>query len=340
MAHDFKVPSAPRYRAVFRRLSIRGEEMAKICGVSIMSLYSYLGVFPRDPETFSKTPAEVLEAFLLLKCRGIYFYSSPPNHVVPWPWLLVNVFTVNTLADLLETYRSMGIKTYTLQVIVDAGVDKYWRKPYEELLIDYDDSYWNVFWFSADAVKKLHKEFGFFYEVTAPDYVDDYSAAWGRKHCLWIDNYTNIDRTLENVFHIIEQDKKIQWLLPAQGFEGVPESILKAVEVYAAHGLHRRYRIGLANLCTSKKASMIVETIRLAREFCKECRYHVFGPSLTAIKKAIALGYLLPGDSWDSTAWTYPRGSGWSAKTVGERVQYFLFYLRHIVDGFVGGESG
>jgi hypothetical protein len=338
MSHNLKVSSTSRRRAVFRRLSTSGEDIARMCGVTVRSLYSYLNVFPRDPKTFSKIPAEVLEAFLLLKCRGIHFYSSPPNHV-PWPWLLINVFTVDTLADLLDRYRSLGIKTYQIHVVLDAGVDKYWRKPYDELPTDYDDSYWNVFWSSVNTVKKLHKEFGFFYEVTVPDYVDDYSATWGRKHCLWIDNCTNIDRTLENVFYVIEQDK-IPWLLPVQGFEDVPESILKAIEVYVAHGVHRRYRIGLANLCTSKKASMIVETIRLAREFCKECRYHVFGPSLTAVKKSIVLGYLLPGDSWDSTAWTFPRGSGWSAKTVDERVHYFLFYLRHIIDGFVGGESG
>jgi hypothetical protein len=337
MAHDFKVPSAPRYRAVFRRLSIRGEEMAKICGVSIMSLYSYLDVFPRDPETFSKIPAEVLEAFLLLRCKNIYFYTSPPNHSVPWLWILANVFVADSLANLLDAYRDLGIKTYSIKVILDAGVDKYWRKPCSELPVDYDNSYWNVFWTSVDRIKSLAKEFGFFYEVTVPDYVDDYSSAWGGKHCLWIDNYTNIDRTLDNVFYILSQDKSVPWLLPAQGYEDVPQSILKAIEVYMESRLHKKYRIGLANLCTSKKASLIVKTIQLARELCNDCRYHVFGPSLTAIKKSIALSYLQPGDSWDSTAWTYPRGSGWSAKTADERIQYFLFYLRHIVDGFVGG---
>jgi hypothetical protein len=337
MARAFSVPSASKRRRVFSRASSSFKRYAEVCGIYPSTLYYYLDVFPRDPGKFSKIPAEVIEAFLLLRCKNIYFYTSPPNHSVPWLWILANVFVADSLANLLDAYRDLGIKTYSIKVILDAGVDKYWRKPCSELPIDYDDSYWNTFWNALDTIKKLYKEFGFFYEVTAPDYVDDYSAAWGRKHCLWIDNYTNIDRTLENVFYIIEQDKKIQWLLPAQGFEDVPESILKAIEVYVAHGLHRRYRIGLANLCTSKKASMIVETIRLAREFCKECRYHVFGPSLTAVKKSIALGYLQPGDSWDSTAWTYPRGSGWSAKTVDERIQYFLFYLRHIVDGFVGG---
>jgi hypothetical protein len=169
-------------------------------------LYKYVSVFG---DHVSSAPPEVLEAFLLLKCRGIYFYSTPPNHVIPWMWLLINVFTIDTLADLLDTYRSIGIKTYSIQVVLDAGVDKYWREPYEELHIDYDDSYWNTFWSSVDTVKSIRREFGFFYEVTVPDYVDDYSSAWGRKHYLWIDNYTNIDRTLDNVLYILSQDKSV-----------------------------------------------------------------------------------------------------------------------------------
>jgi hypothetical protein len=84
---------------------------------------------------------------------------------------------------------------------------------------------------------------------------------------------------------------------------------------------------------------LIVEAIRLAREFCNNCRYHVFGPSLTAVKKAIQLGYIQPGDSWDYTAWTYPRGPGWSCKTSEERARYFLFYLKHIVNGLKGGRG-
>jgi len=297
------------------------------------TLYLYLDVFPRDPEAFSKIPPDIVEAYLLLRCRGVRFYTSPPSHAVPWLWLLVNIFTVDSLADLLEIYKSIGIKTYALQVLVDAGVDRCWRKPCSNLAIDYDDSYWNTFWNAIDITKKLHREFGFYYEVTVPDYVDDYSSTWGKKHCLWIDSYTNIDRTLENVFYITPQDRNIQWLLPAQGFEDTPPSILKAIEVYVSQDLHKKYRIALANLCTSKKASLIVETVKLAREVCRECRYHVFGPSLTAIKKAIQLNYLRSGDSWDSTAWTFPRGNGWSAKTVNERIQYFLFYLKHIVEG-------
>jgi hypothetical protein len=337
MARVFSVPSASKRRRVFSRASSSFKRYAEVCGIHPSTLYYYLDVFPKDPGKFSKIAAEVIEAFLLLRCKNIYFYTSPPNHSVPWLWILANVFVADSLANLLDAYRDLGIKTYSIKVILDAGVDKYWRKPCSELPVDYDNSYWNVFWTSVDRIKSLAKEFGFFYEVTVPDYVDDYSSAWGKKHCLWIDNYTNIDRTLDNVFYILSQDKSVPWLLPAQGYEDVPQSILKAIEVYMESRLHKKYRIGLANLCTSKKASLIVKTIQLARELCNDCRYHVFGPSLTAIKKSIALSHLQPGDSWDSTAWTYPRGSGWSAKTADERIQYFLFYLRHIVDGFVGG---
>jgi len=335
MSRGFSVSSASKKRKVFAKTSLSLDALSSLCRVHRSTLYLYLDTLPRDSEAFSKIPVQVVEAFLLLKCRNIYFYTSPPNHAVPWLWILTNVFTADFLADLLDVYRSMGIKTYAVKAILDAGVDRWWRKPCEKLSADYTEEYWNSFWSAVDKVKSFSKEFGFSFEITVPDYPDDYSSAWGRKHCLWIDNYTNVDRTLENVFYIIEQDKNVSWLLPAQGYEDVPQSVLKAIEVYVNHNLHKRYRIGLANLCTSKKASIIVETIRLAREFCGECVYHIFGPSLTAIKNAVKHGILQPGDSWDSAAWTFPRGNGWSAKTSEERVAYFLFYLRHIAEALM-----
>jgi hypothetical protein len=304
--------------------------LARVLGVPKSSVSRWLQNMVENADALLKMPREVVEVYLLLKKRRLRFYTTPPSGT-PWPWILANIFSVNTLETLLNTYRDMGIKTCSVHVILDAGVDRYWKKPCTKLSVDYDDEYWSLFWSAVDSVKKLHKEFGFSFEVVVPDYVDDYSSVWGRKHCLWIDNYTNVERTLENVFHVINQDWGVPWLLPAQGFENTPQSVLKSIEVYESHGLHKRYRIGLANLCTSKKSSMVVETIRLAREFCSNCRYHVFGPSLTAIKKAIALGYLQPEDSWDSVAWTFPRGGGWSAKTVEERIAYFLFYLKHII---------
>uniref|UniRef100_A0A7J2U1V9 Uncharacterized protein n=1 Tax=Ignisphaera aggregans TaxID=334771 RepID=A0A7J2U1V9_9CREN len=99
------------------------------------------------------------------------------------------------------------------------------------------------------------------------------------------------------MFYIIEQDKKVLWLLPAQGYEDVPESILLPLEVYTSKGLHKRYRVGLANLCTTKSDKIVVETIRIAREFCKECNFHIFGAKLTAVAKAMEMHCLRHGDS-------------------------------------------
>jgi len=326
VSHDHSVPRSRPLRGV--------RVLSRLLGIPKTSVSRWLHELAEDPEALINVHREVVEAYLLLKRHRLYFYTMPPNSTL-WPWILANVFVADVLGDLLESYRGAGIETTSIQVILDAGVDRYWRKPYTQLSIDYDCSYWTLFWEAVDGVKALSREFGFSFEVTVPDYVDDYSSVWRRKHCLWIDNHTNIDRTLENVFLILSQDRGVEWLLPAQGYEDVPQSILKSIEVYMNHNLHKRYRIGLANLCTSKKASIIVETIRLAREFCGECVYHIFGPSLTAIKNAVKHGILQPGDSWDSAAWTFPRGNGWSAKTSEERVAYFLFYLRHIAEALM-----
>jgi hypothetical protein len=206
-------------------------------------------------------------------------------------------------------------------------------------LFDYDDRYWELFWNAIDMLKCLRNEYWLFFEVVIPDYPDDYTAKWGKQHCLWVDNYTNIDRTLENIFYLIEQDKKVQWLLPAQGYEGIPESILLPLEVYINYGLNKKYRIGLANLCTTKSDKVIVETLKLAKEFCSECSFHIFGVKLSAIVKAIENHYLRYGDSFDTFSWTFTRGSvyinrrggqKYSAETKEKREFLFKQYLKRI----------
>jgi hypothetical protein len=142
-----------------------------------------------------------------------------------------------------------------------------------------------------------------------------------------------VDRTLDNVFYILSQDK-IPWLLPAQGYEDVPQSILKAIEVYMESRLHKKYRIALANLCTSKNTATIVKTVHTARQLCRDCRFHIFGPSVKAVEEA--LGMLKQGDSFDSAAWTFPRIRGlWSAKSEHERRVYFELYLKRVAEALI-----
>ena len=281
--------------------------------------------------------AGILEAYLALRRRGLRFYTLPPctaKACIPWPWILVNVFNVDALEALLERYRGIGARVEA--VILDAGVDTYWRKSWGRLSFDYSEEYWGRFWRAVDAVRSLSRRHGFSYEVVVPDYPDDYSSVWGRRHALWVDNYTNVDRTLINIEYLVGEDPGLPWLIPAQGYEDSPESLYYTVETLAELGLARRYRVALANLCTSRKATVIVESIAEARRACSGCMFHVFGPSLSAVKRAASLGLLRRGDSWDSTAWTYPRQpSMWSAKGAVERFGYFIFYMRHVA-GTIG----
>jgi hypothetical protein len=282
---------------------------------------------------------EVLIALAAIRRTGVAFFTFPINAGVPWLYLLTNVYEVGKVVEHVELLKSLGINTSKVTIILDSGVERYWKKSCRDVTFDYDDDYWNRFWNAIDLLKSLRNEYWLFFEVTVPDYPDDYSKAWGKQHCLWVDNYTNIDRTLENVFYVIEQDKKVQWLLPAQGYENIPESILLSLEVYVSQGLHKRYRIGLANLCTTKFDNVIVETIRLAREFCSDCRFHVFGPKLKAVAKALKMHYLKPGDSFDTFSWTFTesgvyinrRGKQkYSTETKEERTLLFKLYLKRV----------
>jgi hypothetical protein len=114
--------------------------------------------------------------------------------------------------------------------------------------------------------------------------------------------------------------------------------------VYTSQGLHKRYRIGVVDLCTSKSDRVIIEFLRVTREFCKECRFHVFGAKLAAVAKAVKMYYLKHGDSFDTFSWTFTRSGvyvnrrGWqrySAESREEREFLFKQYLKRIAKTFI-----
>jgi hypothetical protein len=321
-------------------MSMSFREIARLLNISWSSFMRWL----RGLGNYRALPEDVLTALATIRRTGIAFYTFPINTDVPWLYILTNVYEVNKVVKYIEYIKSLGVNTSKISIVLDSGVERYWKKSCREVAFDYSDEYWNTFWSAVDMLKSLRNEFWIFFEVTVPDYPDDYSRAWGKQHCLWVDNHTNIYRTLENVFYIIEHDKSVKWLLPAQGYENVPESILLPLEVYVSHGLHKRYRIGLANLCTTKSDSIIVNTLRLAREFCRECGFHVFGAKLTAVEKALKNHYLKPGDSFDTFSWTFTRGGvyvnrrgrqRYSAETKEERELLFKSYLRRVADALL-----
>jgi hypothetical protein len=301
------------------------EYLAQLTGVTPRQVYYYIEKYHA-----LEYPKSYIATLVAIETSKIYFYSYPPV-TSTWSYLLLNVHNYKDINRFID--KDLKIAA----VILDAAVDYYWRKPCSNIAADYDNEYWNDFWNAIDYLKSIAKEMWITLEVTVPDYPDDYSKEWKKEHCLWIDSHTNVDRTLENVFFITEQDKNIKWLLPAQGYENTPESILLSLEVYVNHRLHKRHRIALANLCTSKNVATIVKTIRVAREFCGECRFHIFGPSVKAVEDAAKLGILKQGDSFDSTAWTYPRISGlWSARNEHERKVHFELYLKRVAEALIG----
>lgn len=285
---------------------------------------------------------DVIRAFVVLRKRGLKFYTTPPRGTL-WPWILVNVFSVDVLAGILDLYRRSCAKVES--VVLDAGVSRYWRKSCTEIPPDYNDNYWKAFWEAVDRVKQLSKEFGFGYEVVVPDYPDVYPRAWGRSHALWTeecsDLVTNVDRTLENIYRLLDHDRRIPWLIPVQGYEDTPQSIANTladmVEVLGS----RRYRYGLANISTSKKPSITIEVLRRAREVCNKCELHIFRMGLHSLKLALREGLLRYGDSWDTTSWTFPRSGGfWSCKTAEERRIYFAIYAEHLFNIVSGDQHG
>ena len=301
------------------------KNLSQLLGISESMVYRYIAKY-----NALNYPKEYLEALVAIEYSKIYFYTYPPV-TSTWSYLLLNVFNYKDINRFID--KPMKINS----IILDAGVTNYWKKPCSEITIDYDNDYWNQFWKAVDYLKSVSREKWITLEVVVPDYPDDYSREWKKEHCLWIDSYTNIDRTFENIFYIIQQDKNIKWLLPAQGYEDIPQSILISLEIIMNHKLHRKYRVALANLCTSKRSTTILETIKIAREYCKNCSFHIFGPSIKAIEDAVKLGYMKQNDSFDTNAWTYPRNSNmWSAKNEKQRRIYFRLYLSRVAEALTG----
>lgn len=280
----------------------------------------------------------VLRTYTALRRLGVRYSVLPPlakDLVVPWPWFTVNIFNVGVLGGYIDAYRSIGARIEF--VLLDCGVDRYWQRPVDRLPVnrEYGDGYWDAFWGAVDKLRSFAREAGFAYEVTVPDYPDDYTERWGRPHALWSeessDYATNIDKTMRNIFEFLDSDPGQPWLVPVQGYEDVPSSIALALEVLKP--LARRYRFGIANVCTTRSSRVILETVRLAREACKECAFHIFGPGLGGVRRLFEGGLLLRGDSWDSFGYTWPRVSGvGKTQDVYERVKWFCIYLKRIYD--------
>jgi len=90
---------------------------------------------------YSALPEEVLIALAAIRKTGIAFYAFPINADAPWLYLLTNVYDVGKVVEHVEHLKSLGINTSKVSIILDSGVERYWKKPCSVVAFDYDDSY-------------------------------------------------------------------------------------------------------------------------------------------------------------------------------------------------------
>jgi len=232
------------------------------------------------------------------------FYTLPPISE-SYPFIILNANRPEIGLRYLRSHRPKS-------VIIDSGVEIFRDPSVREYPFYHLSGLARLY----HSIKRLAKETW----VTIPDYPDDYTPT-----ALWISNeITNIERTHENILEALSKHSDVNWLIPIQGHNEKPQSIIKAVKLLERDGIlstHDFYAV--ANLCTSKKPTTIESTLHLARWLLPRKRLHSFGISLTA---ALHLNGVI--DSFDSMAWTFPRGRGRaSCRNQQERVQYFHEYI-------------
>ncbi len=241
----------------------------------------------------------------------VRFYTLPPVEI-PYPYVLINAN--NPGNGLRYIIRNRG---FIESVIIDSGVEIF-RNP---AIKDYPSGHVEKLVNLYKRVKSIVSD-GEVY-VTVPDYPDDYNPK-----SLWINGKTNIERTLDNILYALNSYSEVKWLIPVQGHYRSPKSIIYALELYQRHDVPLNDYIAIANLCVEDRVMIVNETVRLAwnwlwRNGYYNTRIHVFGPDTRSIYEIGKYIY-----SYDSMAWTRPRGShGWSAKSASERAYLFITYL-------------
>jgi len=232
----------------------------------------------------------------------VVFFTIPPSRI-RWPWILVNQFNVHN--ESVEIFWTADGKRITIKadsygwsyilahrtsielVLLDSGVERMFKKPNPPT--DYPPQYEKMWYESALRLAKLFGKNSII--VTIPDFPDDYVEVWGREHVLWKNGKDNIERTVENVVHYWDKyctKNEFICLVPVQGHYEQPESIVKSIKMLHDYGIIREAKhFGIANLCTTKKVSIIVRTVRIARQHLRDKWIHVFGPSLSAVRDLV-----------------------------------------------------
>ena len=236
------------------------------------------------------------------------FYTLPPKQI-PYPYVLINA--VRPKVDYLVRYRE-----FLDSVIIDSGVEMF-RDP---AVKDYPPNWFDRLAMLFKRVTSIAPHAKVW--VTVPDYPDDY-----HPKALWVGGKTNIERTLDNIIYALTSYPEVRWLIPVQGHNRKPHSVVSALEMYVSKDIPLDKYIAIANLCVERSDKVMVTTVKLAHDWLMRNgimpKIHVFGPDVSAIAKLSRYVY-----SFDSMAWTKPRVNGyWSAKNDVERIWLFITWI-------------
>jgi len=233
----------------------------------------------------------------------VKLFTSPPR---PYPYVLINVI-----------HPKFSLLRYAEEAIIDSGVEIFRNPDTRDYPRDHISRLIKVYM----RVKAIMRDKPIY--VTCPDYPDDYNP-----RSLWIsEDYTNIERTVDNVLKYTEKYRFIPWLIPIQGWNRRPESVLRCIRLYREHGIIDRFDyFAIGNLCVEPDVKIIYKTVRLVRDELPDKRIHVFGLKLSALRKVFHMI-----DSFDTMAWTRPVDNGLgvnhSCKTKEERIMFFERWL-------------
>lgn len=233
----------------------------------------------------------------------VKFFTTPPR---PYPYVLINA-----IRPVFSAVR------YAEEVIIDSGVEIFRDLGVRDYPKDHEVKLLRTY------AKVRHVNPRARVWVTVPDYPDDY-----HPQNLWLsEEHTNIERTVENVLKYTERYRSIPWLIPIQGWNKNPKSVLRSIALYKEHGILDKYNYyAVGNLCAENDMEIMYKTLKLVREALPDKQIHVFGLHLNALRKVY---WLI--DSFDSMAWTRPvdtsLGANYSCKTMEERIRFFERWL-------------
>ncbi|MEM2363746.1 MAG: hypothetical protein QXQ20_08655 [Candidatus Nezhaarchaeales archaeon] len=224
--------------------------------------------------------------------RIIWFAFEPP---VKYPYAFTNI----------NNYRWFIKNSNRFELgLLDCGVEIFWHQT------EYPEGFLSMY---KAVAKNLTQIFGERLWITIPDYCDDY------KH---VPN--NVEKTLRNIKDFISIND-VNWLPVVQSryldIFSYFESLEKTKEIIGDD----YPRVAIGTVCKTRNIRFIVECCKATRNVFRKSWIHAFGLTLHALPKVKKFI-----NSFDSSAYTFPRQRGHSCKNMRERIQYFNEFLQRV----------